>query len=86
MSRRDGNGLGIDRLFIKDLSIANWPGLAARWGFQFHLYYEQVGASHVTNVLAVAWATLPVGASGGWWAQRARRGALFRRLVADAGP
>lgn len=37
---------------------------------QFATYYEQVGATRITNDLAVAWAILPVGASAGWWAQR----------------
>jgi len=44
--------------------------LAERLLRQFGVYYEQAGATHITNDLAVAWATLPVGASAGWWAQR----------------
>lgn len=37
---------------------------------QFDSYFEGVGAVHITTDLAVSWATLPVGASAGWWAQR----------------
>ncbi len=44
--------------------------MAERLLGQFYVYYEQAGATHVTSDLAVAWATLPVGASAGWWAQR----------------
>lgn len=44
--------------------------LAERLLGQFDIYFERAGATHITNDLAVAWATLPVGASAGWWAQR----------------
>lgn len=44
--------------------------LAERLLGQFDIYFEQTGATHITSDLAVAWATLPVGASAGWWAQR----------------
>lgn len=44
--------------------------LADRLLGQFATYYEQVGATRITNDVAVAWAVLPVGASAGWWAQR----------------
>ena len=44
--------------------------LAERLLGQFCIYYEQDGATHITTDLAVAWATLPVDASAGWWAQR----------------
>lgn len=37
---------------------------------QFATYYAQVGATRISSDLAVAWATLPAGASAGWWAQR----------------
>lgn len=44
--------------------------MAERLLGQFDLYYERAGATQITNDLALAWATLPVGASAGWWAQR----------------
>jgi integrase len=44
--------------------------MAERLLGQFAIYCERVGASHVTTDVAVAWATLPAGASAGWWAQR----------------
>lgn len=44
--------------------------LAERLLGQFDIYYEGAGAAHITTDLAVSWATLPVGASAGWWAQR----------------
>lgn len=44
--------------------------MAERLLGQFDVYFDQAGATHITNDLAVAWATLPVGASAGWWAQR----------------
>jgi len=44
--------------------------LAERLLGQFGTYCEQVGATQVTIQVAVAWATLPAGASAGWWAQR----------------
>lgn len=44
--------------------------LAERLLGQFRIYYEQAGATHITADLAVAWATLPIGASAGWWGQR----------------
>lgn len=42
--------------------------MAERLLGQFDLYYERAGATQITNDLALAWATLPVGASAGWWA------------------
>jgi integrase/recombinase XerD len=44
--------------------------LAARLLTQFAVYCEQADATHVTTELAVAWASLPAGASAGWKAQR----------------
>jgi integrase/recombinase XerD len=44
--------------------------LAARLLAQFAAYCEQADATHVTTDLAVAWASLPAGASAGWKAQR----------------
>ena len=37
---------------------------------QFVDYLEQIGAEAVTSEQALAWATLPVGGSGRWWAFR----------------
>lgn len=44
--------------------------LAARLLAQFAAYCKQAQATHVTTELAVAWASLPAGASVGWKAQR----------------
>lgn len=37
---------------------------------QFVSYCEQAGISTVTTAVAVAWATLPIGADPSWWGQR----------------
>jgi integrase/recombinase XerD len=37
---------------------------------QFVAYCEESGASVVTTDVALAWATLPIGADASWWAQR----------------
>lgn len=44
--------------------------MAARLLGQFADYCEQAGVGRVSIDVAVAWATAPVGASPGWWAQR----------------
>ena len=44
--------------------------MAQRLLGQFHAYFEQVGAAHLTTDIAVAWAISPAGASAGWWNQR----------------
>lgn len=44
--------------------------LAAHLLGQFAGHCERIGATRVTTEVALAWATAPVGASPGWWAQR----------------
>lgn len=66
---------------MTDLSAAVADYLDLRWALghkmemaqrllgQFHASFEQVGAAHLTNDIAAAWATSPAGASAGWWNQ-----------------
>jgi integrase len=53
---------------------------------QFLDYLEANGATAITTALALSWATLPVGASPGWLAQRLSVVRLFASFVASADP
>ena len=51
-------------------ALGHKMAMAERLLGQFQAYFEQVGATHLTNEIAVAWATSPAVASAGWWNQR----------------
>lgn len=53
---------------------------------QFLDYLEANGATAITTALALSWATLPVGASPGWLAQRLSVVRGFASFVASADP
>lgn len=53
---------------------------------QFVAYCEQSGTCVVTTDVALAWATLPVGADPSWWAQRLSKVRCFARWLQTLEP
>jgi site-specific recombinase XerD len=62
--------MAVDDYIALRRALGHKMELAARLLAQFAAYYERAEATHVTTEFAVAWATLPAGASAGWKAQR----------------
>jgi hypothetical protein len=65
-----GLSTAVDDYLALRRALGHKMELAARLLAQFAAHCEQAEATHVTTKHAVAWASLPAGASAGWKAQR----------------